>query len=176
MSTLCPSNSSRNIGRRRHNQVANQESLKILLHLAFSALLIAGCTAPERPLRDQHDFAVTTCEVRSNDIQLALERVRRYVNRHTNLPASPQYLGVEADVVFPSEVQDLWIKLRASQNATSAHAQYKNNYVDLRCVVIVDRGSLRVFKNQGYVLADVPPRGSVAKIGGYAVLYIGTAR
>src|SRR5262249_49926416 len=89
--------------------------MKILLPLAFSALLIAGCNASERPLRDQHDFAVTTCEVRSNDIQLALERVRRYVNKHTKLPASPQYLGVEADVVFPSEVEDLWIKLRASQ-------------------------------------------------------------
>jgi hypothetical protein len=89
---------------------------------------------------------------------------------------SPQYLGVEADVVFPSEVQDLWIKLRASQNTTSAYAQWRNNYVDLRCVVIVDRASLRVLKNQGYVLADTPPRGSVAKIGGYAVLYIGTAR
>jgi hypothetical protein len=66
--------------------------------------------------------------------------------------------------------------LRASQNTTSAYAQYKNNYVDLRCVVIVDRASLKVLENQGYVLADVPPRGSVAKIGGYAVLYIGTAR
>ena len=112
----------------------DKESMKVLLPLAFSALLIAGCTAPETPLR------------------------------------------VEADVVFPSEVQDLWIKLRASQNATSAYAQYKNNYVDLRCVVTVDRASLRVLENQGYLLADVPPRGSVAKIGGYTVLYIGTAR
>ena len=164
------------------NSVCSQEnyldkdSMKILLPLAFSALLIAGCTAPETPLRDQHDLAVTTCEVRSNDLQLALERVKRYLSRHTTLPASSQYLGVEADVVFPSEVQDLWIKLRASQNTTSAYAQYKNNYVDLRCVVIVDRASLKVLENQGYVLADVPPRGSVAKIGGYAVLYIGTAR
>ena len=150
--------------------------MKILLPLAFSALLIAACTAPETPLRDQHDFAVTTCEVRSNNIQLALDRVKRYLDRYTNLPASPQYLGVEADVVFPSEVQDLWIKLRASQNTTSAYAQWRNNYVDLRCVVIVDRASLRILGNQGYVLADIPPRGSVAKIGGYAVRYIGTAR
>ena len=150
--------------------------MQFLLPLAFSALLIAGCTAPGTPSGDQHDFAVTTCEVRSSDIQVALERVKRYLNRNTTLPASPQYLGVEADVVFPSEVQDLWIKLRASKNATSAYAQYKNNYVDLRCVLIVDRTSLRVLGNQGYVLADIPPRGSVAKIGGYAVLYIGTAR
>jgi hypothetical protein len=54
--------------------------MKSLLHLAFPALLIARCTALERPLKNQHDFAITTCEVRSNDIQLALERVRRYVN------------------------------------------------------------------------------------------------
>ena len=91
------------------NRITNPESMQFLLPLAFSALLIAGCTAPGTPSGDQHDFAVTTCEVRSSDIQVALERVKRYLNRHTKLPASPQYLGVEADVVFPSEVQDLWI-------------------------------------------------------------------
>jgi hypothetical protein len=44
--------------------------------MAFSALLIARCTAPETSLRDQHDFAVTTFGVRSNDVELALERVK----------------------------------------------------------------------------------------------------
>jgi hypothetical protein len=150
--------------------------MKIALPVAFLAVLIAGCTAPTTQLRDQRDFAVSTCELRPNNSQLALDRVKRYVDRHPNLPTSPQYLGVEADIVFPSDVQDLWIKLRAAPTTGSAFSQLKTRYVNLHCVLIVDRESLCVAKDQGYLLADTPPRGSLAKIGGYVVRYIGTAR
>jgi hypothetical protein len=45
--------------------------------------------------------------------------------RHPSSAGELRFLAVQADSVFPSEVQDLWIKLGRSQTSTSAYAQWR---------------------------------------------------
>jgi hypothetical protein len=142
--------------------------------LLAAALLLAGCNSFGTKGVDPRDFAVTTCPVSPNASNLAVKRAKHYLQRHAQLPVEPRYVAVEVGVVNPGEVQGLWVLLRASQTSASAFAQYKTHYVRLLCVLIVDRASLRVVGNQGYVLNDTPSRGRVAKIGSYEAWYAGT--
>ena len=139
-----------------------------------STCLLSGCVTPGSRTSDSRDYAITTCEAKPQEIELVQKRARNYLARHPSSAAEVRLLAVEADSVFPSEVQDLWIKLRHSQTATSAYVQYKDNYVRLWCVLLVDRSTQLPLTSQGYVLADTPPRGTIAQIGGYHALYIGT--
>ena len=83
-------------------------------------------------------------------------------------------LAVQADSVFPSEVQDLWIKLGRSQTSSSAYAQWRGQSFKLWCVLLVDRSTQLPLTNQGYVLANTPARGAIVQIGGHRALYVGT--
>ena len=97
----------------------------------LSAWLLSGCVTPGSRTSDSRDYAITTCEAKPQEIELVQRRARNYLAPHPSSAARVRLLAVEADSVFPSEVQDLWIKLRHSQTATSAYVQYKDNYVRL---------------------------------------------
>jgi hypothetical protein len=144
------------------------------LLLLPAAWLLASCSSLGSKGVDPRNFAVTTCDVQPNQTRIAVTRAQRYLERHPPLPEAPRYLAVEAGVVLSGDVQGLWIKLRASQTSATAFSQYKTHSVRLWCVLIVDRVSLRVVGNEGYVLNGTPSRGRVAKIGGYEALYVGT--
>jgi hypothetical protein len=122
--------------------------------LLLSAWLLSGCVTLSSRTSDSRDYAITTCEAKPQEIELVQRRARNYLARHPSSAAEVRFLAVEADSVFPSEVQDLWIKLRRSQTATSAYVQYKDNYVRLSCVLFVDRSTQLPLTSQGYVLAD----------------------
>ena len=142
--------------------------------LLLSAWMLSGCAMPGSSTQDSRDYAITTCEARPQEMQLVQKRARNYLLRHPILGSDVRLLAVESDSIFPSEVQDLWIKLRRSQTSTSAFVQYKDNNVRLWCVLLVDRSTQLPLTNQGYVLANTPARGAFVQIGGHLALYIGT--
>ena len=107
--------------------------------LLLSGWLLSGCVTPGSRTSDSRDYAITTCEVSPQEIELVQKRARNYISRHPNSAAEVRFLAVKAGSVFPSEVQDLWIKLGRSQTSSSAYAQWKGQSFKLFCVLIVDR-------------------------------------
>jgi hypothetical protein len=147
------------------------------LKLAFLPLVawfLSGCLMPGTRPPDPRDNAITTCTAKSNEIELVQKRARNYLSRHPDAAADVGLLAVEADYVFPSEVPDLWLKLGRSQTSSSAYVQRRGQSFKLWCVLLVDPATLLRRTSQGYVLANTPARGAIAKIGGHRALYIGT--
>ncbi len=142
--------------------------------LLLAAWLLSGCVTPASRAIDPRDYAITTCEVGPEEIALVQKRARNYLSRHPGLASEVRLLAVTASSVYPSEVQDLWIKLGRSQTSSSAYLQRRGQSFKLFCVSLVDRSTLRPLSNQGYVLANTPARGEIALIGGHRALYIGT--
>jgi hypothetical protein len=64
--------------------------------------------------------------------------------------------------------------LSRSQTSSSAYLQRRGQSFKLFCVLLVDRATLLPLTSQGYVLANTPALGAMAKIGGRYALYIGT--
>ena len=141
--------------------------------LLLFAWLLGVCVALGSRTSDSRDYAIATCEATPQEIELVQKRARNYLSRHPSSAEVP-FLAVTADSVFPSEVQDLWIKLARSQTSTSAYAQWKEESPKLWCVLLVDRSTQLPLTNQGYVLANTPARGAFVQIGGHLALYIGT--
>jgi hypothetical protein len=136
--------------------------------------LLLGCVAPGPCTSDSRDYSITTCEATPQRIELVQERARNYLSRHPSSAGEVRLLAVIADSVFPSEVQDLWIKLGRSQTSLSAYIQRKGKSFKLWCVLLVDRSTQLPLRNQGYVLANLPARGEIVQIGGHRALYVGT--
>ena len=141
--------------------------------LLLSAWLLTGCVTPGSRTSDSRDYAITTCEIRPGEIGLVQRRARNYLSRHPGSPAEMHFLAVIADSVFPSEVQDLWIKLARSETSSSAYSQWRNREPKLWCVLLVDRSTQLPLTSQGYVLANTPAPGAIVQIGGHRALYIG---
>jgi hypothetical protein len=136
---------------------------------------VLASASPEKI--DTRDFAIDTCFPNLNEIQLAQATATAFWQKHAlRFGLEPRYLAVETAKVFPSEVQDLTAKLYRSQTATMYWSMRKNNYPDLRCVLIFDTRMNRFISDSGYLAADVPARGSVAHFGAYVARYIGTGR
>jgi hypothetical protein len=142
--------------------------------LLLSAWLLTGCVTPGSRTSDSRDYAITTCEASPHEIELVQKRARNYLSRHPSSSAQVRFLAVTADSVFPSEVQDLWIKLGRSQTSSTAYAQWRGQSFKLWCVLLVDRSTQLPLTNQGYVLANTPARGAIVQIGGHRALYVGT--
>ena len=142
--------------------------------LLSCAWLLSGCVTPGSRTFDSRDYAITTCEARPQEIGLVQKRARNYLSRHPSPAGEVRLLAVKADSVFPSEVQDLWIKLGRSQTSSSAYLQRRGQSFKLFCVLLVDRSTLLPLTNQGYVLANTPARGEIVRIGGHRALYVGT--
>ena len=96
--------------------------------------LLLGCVAPGSRSSDSRDYAITTCEATPQRIELVQKRARNYLSRHPDSAAEVRFLAVTADSVFPSEVQDLWIKLGRSQTSSSAYLQRRGQSFKLWCV------------------------------------------
>jgi hypothetical protein len=144
--------------------------------LLLSAWLLSGCLIPGSRRSDSRDYAITTCQATPHEIELVQKRARNYLSRHPSAAGEVGFLAVIADSVFPSEVQDLWIKLARSQTSTSAYAQWRDRSPKLWCVLLVDRSTQLPLTTQGYVLANTPARGTIVQIGGHRALYVGTGR
>ena len=142
--------------------------------LLLAVCLLSGCVTPSPRTSDSRDYAITTCEVSPQEIELVQKRARNYLSRHPSSAGEVRFLAVTADSVFPSEVQDLWIKLGRSQTSSSAYVQRRGQSFKLWCVLIVDRSTQLPLTNHGYVLANTPARGAIVQIGGHRALYIGT--
>ncbi len=140
--------------------------------LLLFALLACGCATPGTRV-DSRDYAVSTCRLTSQEIELAQRRARNYLTRHPDAAPDVRLLAVEADSVFPSEVQDLWVKLGRSQTSSSAYLQRRGQSFKLWCIVLIDRSTQRPVTSQGFLLSNTPARGEIVRIGGYTVLYVG---
>jgi hypothetical protein len=96
--------------------------LTLFLLLPLPVLALSGCAAPGMRT-DPRDFAVSTCELTPPEIALAQKRAQDYLARYPAVAGDLRLLAVQADYVFPSEVQDLWVKLGRSQTSSSAYLQ-----------------------------------------------------
>jgi hypothetical protein len=145
---------------------------KLAILLLLLVLVLSGCAAPGTRT-DPRDFAVSTCGLTPQEIELARKRAQNYLARYPTAASDVRLLAVQADSVFPSEVPDLWVKLGRSQTSSSAYLQRRGQSFKLWCIALVDRSTLLPVTNQGYLLANTPARGEIVKIGGRTVLYVG---
>ncbi|HEY0793352.1 MAG TPA: hypothetical protein VGD78_19975 [Chthoniobacterales bacterium] len=129
---------------------------------------------------DHRNFAIDTYYPSPNEIQISEGRAKRFWERHgSRFGPEPRYLAVETSRLFPSEiVQDLWPKLMNSETTASffAHGREQGAYssLDLHGIMIYDTKAGRVVGRQGYVLVDLPSRGTVAQFGDFTARYVGT--
>jgi hypothetical protein len=145
-----------------------------IITIFYFLLAVASASAEKI---DPRNFAIDTCFPNANEIKLAQAKAIVFWQKHAlRFGPEPRYLAVETAKVFPSEVQDLPAKFYRSQTTTMYWSMRKNNYPDLRCVLIFDTRLNRFISGSGYLAADVPPRGSVAHFGTYVARYIGTGR
>jgi hypothetical protein len=141
-------------------------------HSLFIASLFAGiCSYAEHV--DHRDFAIAIYHPKPNEVRLAEERARRYWAKNADRYGShPVYLAVETSKVFESEiVQNL---TSATFFATSAWRH--RDAFDLKGIMIFDVHTSHFVSAHGYVSADTPQRGRVARFGAYIARYIGTGR
>jgi hypothetical protein len=151
--------------------LARRHRIKLAVFLLL-ALVVSGCATPGTRT-DSRDYAVSTCRLTSQEIELAQKRARNYLKRHSYVATDVRLLAVIADSVFPSEVQDLWVKLGRSQTSSSAYLQRRGQSFKLWCVAIIDRSTQSPITTQGYLLSNTPDQGEIVQLGGYRVLYVG---
>lgn len=146
---------------------------------SVACFLIAGCAGLNSNRVDPRNFAIDTYFPRPNEVRLVEARARAYWERNA-ARLGPGYLAIDASLIFPSEVQNLWPKLINSETTASvfAHGTQDLSFSDfvLYGVVIFDPRTGRLVSNEGYVVADLPSRGSIARFDDYHARFIGTAR
>jgi hypothetical protein len=149
------------------------------LFCVLACLLIAGCASLNSDRVDRRNFAIDTYFPTPNEARLAEARGRAYLNQHGSRPGAP-YLAIDAAIVFPEDVQDLWPKLINSETTASvfAHGTEDLSYDDfvLYGVVIFDTRTGHLVSTGSYIVADLPPRGEIARFGGYFARFIGSAQ
>jgi hypothetical protein len=128
---------------------------------------------------DDRDFAIDTFRPNPNELRLAAARVRSYQGRNpAPLRSEPPYLAVAAGIIFPSEIHNLWAKLINAETTAGVLARGGEDlaYHDfvLHGVVIFDARTGRLVSGQGYVAADTPQLGEIARFGNYYARFIGT--
>jgi hypothetical protein len=146
--------------------------MKLTFLLLLPVLALSGCAAPGTRT-DPRDFAVSTCELTPQAIALAQKRARDYLARYPAVASDLRLLAAQADYVFPSQLQDLWVKLGRSETSSSAYAQRRGQSFKLWCIALIDRSTLLPATTQGYLLSNTPARGEIVQIGGRRVLYVG---
>lgn len=128
---------------------------------------------------DNRNFAIDTYYPNPNELRLAEMRARDYWGRKAGHSTNePPYLAVTAGVVLPSEItQNLSAKLRGAETTASvlAHGGEDLAYHDfvLHGIVIVDARTGRLVNDRGYVAADTPHLGEVARFGDCFATFIG---
>lgn len=149
------------------------------LFCSLACFLVAGCAMDSHRV-DDRNFAIDSFRPSPNELRLAEVRVRSYWGRNAAaLRSAPPYLAVTAGVIFPSEIpQNLYAKLIGSETTASVLVRGGKDlaYHDflLHGIVIFDARTGRLVSNQGYVAADTPQLGEIARFGNYSARFIGT--
>ena len=160
----------------QHFRSAVRTLMRKFYETCFLPVVRSGCcrVALRRVHAPQIHVIMRSRRVKPHEIEPVQKRVQNYLSRYPSSASEVRLLAVQADSVFPSEVQDLWIKLGRSQTSTSAYAQWRDRSPKLWCVLLVDQSTQLPLTNQGYVLANTPARGAIVQIGGHRALYVGT--
>lgn len=150
------------------------------LFWVLACLLIAGCASLNSGRVDRRNFAIDTYFPNPSEARLAEARGREYFNRHGSEAGSgTPYLAIDANIVFPEEVQDLWPKLMSSETTASvfSHGDEDLSMSDfvLYGVVIFDTRTGHLVSTGGYVVANLPARGEIARFGSTFARFIGSA-
>ncbi len=158
----------------------NAHSFRVAFALKWIALVggLSACGGAGRI--DERDHAIDTYTVDANVAGVAEARARRYwMQNSSKFPPTP-YLAVDATLVFPSEVQNLWPKLINSETTASFFGHglesASSSELQLYAVLIFDTRAGQLVSNRGYLVVDLPSRGSVARFGPYLARYIGEGR
>src|SRR5690349_15703928 len=89
----------------------------------LACFLISACAGLNGGV-DRRNFAIDTYYPLSNEIQLAESRGRQYATQHPG----PGYLAIDASLIFPDEVQNLWPKLINSETTSSVFAHGSQDF------------------------------------------------
>jgi hypothetical protein len=151
------------------------------LFCVLACLLIAGCASLNSDRVDRRNFAIDTYFPTPNEARLAEARGRRYLNQNASRRgAGTPYLAIDAAIIFPEDVQNLWSKLINSETTASvfSHGAEDLSLDDfvLYGVVIFDTRTGHLVSTGGYVVADLPERGEIARFGSYFARFIGSAQ
>jgi hypothetical protein len=149
------------------------------LFCGLACFFVAGCAVGGHRV-DDRNFAIDTYRPSPSELRLAEARARSYQGRNpAHSRSEPPYLAVAAGTIFPSEIiQDLWPKLIGAETSAGvlAHGGEDLAYHDflLHGVVIFDARTGRLVNEFGYVTAETPHLGQIARFGTYYARFIGT--
>lgn len=148
------------------------------LFCGLACFLVAGCAVGGYCV-DDRNFAIDLYRPNPNELRLAAARVRSYQSRNpAGSKSKSPYLAVAAGVVFPSEVQNLWPKLIGAETSAGVLVRGGEDlaYHDflLHGVVIFDSRTGRLVNDFGYVTAETPQTGQIARFGTHYARFIGT--
>lgn len=151
------------------------------LYYFFACFLIAGCASLNSDRVDRRNFAIDTYLPQPNEARMAEARGREYLNRNgARTGAGTPYLAIDASLIFPDEVQDLWPKLINSETTADvlAHGTEDFSFSDfvLYGVVLFDTRTGHLVGNGGYIVAELPAQGEIARFGNYFARFIGSSR
>jgi hypothetical protein len=148
------------------------------LHFGMVAigLLLSSCAQFESA--HNADLAIDTYAPSATAVGVAEGRAKAYWAQHQEqIGRDTRYLAVQSDVIFSGEIPNLYAKLVNSPGVNSSDLETFGNNVDLEmyCVNIFDTRAEKFVSAEGYVVVDLPRRGSVAHFSPYTATYVGTA-
>jgi hypothetical protein len=151
------------------------------LFCILACLLIGGCASLNSNRVDRRNFAIDTYFPKPDEARLAEGRGRDYLKQNgSRLGPGTPYLAIDATLIFPEEIQNLYAKLINSETTASvfSHGTEDLSLDDfvLYGVVIFDTRTGHLVRTGGYVVADLPSRGEIARFGNYFARFIGSAQ
>lgn len=145
----------------------------------LACLLVTGCASFNGDRVDRRNFAIDTYFPNPNEVRLAEARGRAYLAQHGSPPgAAAPYLAIDAGIIFPEDVQNLWPKLINSETTASVFAHGTEDFslsdFVLYGIVIFDPRTGHLVGTEGYIVAELPQHGEIARFGGYFARFIGS--
>ncbi|MBV9671693.1 MAG: hypothetical protein JO076_02560 [Verrucomicrobia bacterium] len=140
-------------------------------------LLCAALAALSTEVRAElPDYSFDRFPLSANEIQNAAVRAAKFWRLHgPKFGSSETLLAVEAARVRENEVRDLQGKLLSAHVGGGYYSQDcgAGSGAYFSCVMIFDTRSGQMLTHEGYLVADLPGRGKLARLGPYTALYIG---
>ena len=142
------------------------------------AMLLSACGTLDSTKADKRDFAVDTYYPTSNEIRLAEQRARQYLQKNgSRLGTETRYLAVTASSLLAGELNAEFLgKLDRSETSGSYFSQgiSSSSKQGIRGVMIFDTQTGRSVGPQGYIFVDTPLCGQIVRVADYTARYIGS--
>jgi hypothetical protein len=122
------------------------------------------------------NYACTPTPAQATAAQQCVKDYLVAIQKGKRRPATHRYIAVETLRPTNQQLEDYQKKQANAKSATSNGIQMSNRWVppsQLRCVMVFDTQSNQFVGSGCYVIANPPPKGTVAKYDAFSAEYVG---